>query len=163
MVNGEPLLPRAPLPAAGIRTGWSVPAAASYSTPKAVAARPLHQTPTECQLHALNSDHKKKGEEKMCSDLREDHTQTPGTEWLPLGRLPTKSTTTSSGSDFYLSENERPVLAEPASKAWLYRAERQPDGRGTVQRIQDPISRIPVDAMRPVIWRLSPSSLAAGS
>ena len=64
-------------------------------------------------------------------------------------------TTTAAGSDFFITENERQVLAELGLKAWLYRVVLQLDGSGeVVQRVQDPIRKIPDEAMRPAVWRV---------
>ncbi len=65
-------------------------------------------------------------------------------------------TTTASGSDFFITENEQQVLAEMGPKAWLYRVDMLGEDSGNVvARIQDPMSTIPGEAMRPVVWRVS--------
>ena len=62
---------------------------------------------------------------------------------------------TAAGSDFFSTENERQVLGALGAKAWLYRVVLDADGSGIISdRIQDPIPRIPDDAMRPVVWRV---------
>ena len=69
-------------------------------------------------------------------------------------------TTTASGSDFFITENEQRVLAEMGPKAWLYRVDLLEDGSGNiVARIQDPMSTIPGEAMRPVVWRVNMAGL----
>lgn len=69
-------------------------------------------------------------------------------------------TTTASGSDFFITENEQQVLAEMGQKAWLYRVDLLADGSGTiVARIQDPVRMIPDEAMRPVVWRVNMAGL----
>jgi hypothetical protein len=75
--------------------------------------------------------------------------------WPGEERCIEAKTTTVAGSDFFLSENERQVLAELGTKSWLYRVVLQADGGGIItERIQNPIQRISDSAMRPVIWRV---------
>lgn len=77
------------------------------------------------------------------------------TTWPGEERCIKVKTTTAAGSDFFITENERQVLGALGEKAWLYRVVLDADGSGSISdRIQDPISRIPVDAMRPVVWRI---------
>jgi hypothetical protein len=64
-------------------------------------------------------------------------------------------TSTKSGSDFFLTQNERRVLSELAQRAWLYRVLVQENGIGEVTaRICDPMSRINNDELTPVLWRV---------
>jgi hypothetical protein len=75
--------------------------------------------------------------------------------WPSEQRCIEVKTTTAEGSDFFITENERQVLAGLGSKAWLYRVVLNQDGSGSItSRIQDPIRQLPENAFRPVVWRV---------
>lgn len=77
-------------------------------------------------------------------------------QWPGEERCIEVKTTTASGSDFFITENEQQVLAAKGTKAWLYRVDMLGEDSGNVvARIQDPMSTIPGEAMRPVVWRVS--------
>jgi hypothetical protein len=64
-------------------------------------------------------------------------------------------TSTTDGDDFFISEGERAKLLALGSQAWLYRVMLRPDGSGVVvERLRDPIGRIPEACFRPVAWRV---------
>jgi hypothetical protein len=63
-------------------------------------------------------------------------------------------------NDFFLTANERAMLAKLGQHAWIYRVRVEGDGNGeVVQRSRDPMSKIPEIAMQPVVWRVDPASL----
>ncbi len=75
--------------------------------------------------------------------------------WSGQERYIEVKTTTSFNSDFFLTENERQVLAELGPKAWLYRILLTPDIKeASIQRVNDPIARIHAEAMQAVVWRI---------
>jgi len=77
-------------------------------------------------------------------------------QWPSEERCIEVKTTTASGSDFFITENEQQVLAAMGPKAWLYRVDMLDDDSGrVVARIQYPMRTIPDEAMRPVVWRVS--------
>lgn len=64
-------------------------------------------------------------------------------------------TTTSPGSDFYLTLNERNVLGDLGAKAWLYRVALDTQGCGAITlRLQNPLKSISEEQMLPVVWRV---------
>lgn len=64
-------------------------------------------------------------------------------------------TTTVSGSDFYLTLNERNVLSQLGDKGWLYRVSlEQKDLQTQVTKIQNPMKHISESQMVPVVWRV---------
>ena len=68
--------------------------------------------------------------------------------------------TTRTGSDFSLTENERQVLSDLGDKAWLYRVVVEADGGGeVVSCLQDPIRHIGSDQLTPVVWRVASEAL----
>lgn len=68
--------------------------------------------------------------------------------------------TTRPGSDFFLTANERSVLAELGERAWLYRVVLDGQGNGKIEkRMRNPAKRIADEQMTPVIWRVSDSAL----
>lgn len=70
--------------------------------------------------------------------------------------------TTSPGSDFFITENERQVLSDLGEKAWLYRVVVEADGGGVVVScLQDPIRHIDPDQLTPVVWRVASEALAS--
>ena len=65
-------------------------------------------------------------------------------------------TTTRSGSDFFLTTNERTVLTNLDKRAWLYRVVLGMDGIGhIVSRLQNPMAALNPEAFEPVLWRVT--------
>ena len=65
-------------------------------------------------------------------------------------------------NDFFLTANERAVLTKLGQLAWLYRVRTDGDvGGEVVQRLQDPMSKIPEAATQPVVWRVDPTRMDA--
>ena len=63
--------------------------------------------------------------------------------------------TTRSGSDFFLTLNERNVLSELGDRAWIYRVIVDDSGNSYVEsRLQNPIKYIKEDDLLPVVWRV---------
>jgi len=68
--------------------------------------------------------------------------------------------TTVAGSDLYITENERKVLAKLGNKGWLYRVLVKSEGGGEiVDRISDPMAMINEDLMIPIVWRVAGKAL----
>lgn len=68
--------------------------------------------------------------------------------------------TTRSGNDFFLTANERSVLAELGERGWLYRVVLDSQGGGRIEkRMCNPTKRIAEEQMTPVIWRVADSVL----
>lgn len=68
--------------------------------------------------------------------------------------------TTSPGSDFFITDNERKVLSGLGSKAWLYRVVVESDGTGGVtSRLQDPMRWLPAEAFEPIVFRVHSKAL----
>lgn len=68
--------------------------------------------------------------------------------------------TTSPGSDLFITENERQVLSDLGEKAWLYRVVVEADGGGeVVSTLQDPIRHIDPGQLTPVVWRVASEAL----
>lgn len=77
--------------------------------------------------------------------------------WPGYERYIEVKTTTRAESDFYMTENERRVLASLRSKAYLYRVVVAVDGSGVVQdEWRDPLKLFDKDSMTPVVWRVTP-------
>ena len=56
---------------------------------------------------------------------------------------------------FFISKNERKVLQQLNSRAWIYMVSVNENGKGTVcQALQDPMGTIPESAFEPVQWRV---------
>lgn len=69
-------------------------------------------------------------------------------------------TTTRTGSDFFLTDNEYQVMASLGEKAWLYRVVIDGEGRGAVTaRLQDPMNVIDAAKLVPVVWRVASDAL----
>jgi hypothetical protein len=69
-------------------------------------------------------------------------------------------TTSQSGGDFFLTANEREVLAALGAKAWLYRVSIDSAGKGVVEtRLNDPMRVISDDDLSPVVWRVAGAAL----
>lgn len=65
-------------------------------------------------------------------------------------------TTTRAGSDFFITANEREVLAVLGERAWLYRVVIDSKGEGKVEtRLRDPMQLISEGQMTPVVWRVT--------
>lgn len=68
-----------------------------------------------------------------------------------------KSTSGGSG-DFFLTANERAVLANLAEQAWLYRVRIDDAGESgcgeVIQRLQNPIAKLPDEVLQAVVWRV---------
>ena len=75
--------------------------------------------------------------------------------WPGHGRFIEVKASAAEGDEIFLSDREREVLAALGPRAWIYRVRvtSQGDGR-VVQRLQDPIAKIPTEAMKPVAWRV---------
>jgi len=62
---------------------------------------------------------------------------------------------TNSGNDIFMSDNEMRVLTELGDRAWLYRVVVDADGDGeVVLRIKDPINKIPDANISAAVWRI---------
>ncbi len=62
---------------------------------------------------------------------------------------------TRSGNDIYMSDNEKRVLTELGNKAWLYRVVVDAKGDGEVAHcLNNPISKIPSDHISTAVWRV---------
>lgn len=82
------------------------------------------------------------------------------TTWPGEERCIEVKTTAGVGNDFFLSANERDVLAALGSKAWLYRVEMKSSTEAKiVARINDPMKALSEESMKPVVWRVSMRSL----
>ncbi len=75
--------------------------------------------------------------------------------WPGQERYIEVKTTTAEGSDFFLTENERNVLEKLGEKAWLYRVVLNSTGGEIEARIQNPIAKIGVEDLKPVVWRVA--------
>lgn len=76
---------------------------------------------------------------------------------VPERYIEVKSTT-SAGSDFLITDNERKVLG---AKVWLYRVVLASDGTGTVScRMPDPTHKLPDEAFEPVLFHVSGKTLS---
>lgn len=68
--------------------------------------------------------------------------------------------TTSAGSPFFITDNERKVLGRLGTRAWLYRVIVGSDGAGDVAcRLQDPMRSLPAEAFQPVVFRIDSQAL----
>lgn len=71
-------------------------------------------------------------------------------------------TSTRTGSHFFITANERKVLASLGERAWLYRVFINGDGHGTIaQRLNNPMKHILQEQMTPVVWRVPDAALTA--
>lgn len=62
---------------------------------------------------------------------------------------------TNSGNDIFMSDNEKRVLTELGNKAWLYRVVVDADGDGeVVLRLNDPMNKIPDTNISAAVWRI---------
>lgn len=69
-------------------------------------------------------------------------------------RIEVKSST-SSGNDILMSDNERTVLEGLGKKAWLYRVVVDAKGDGeVVLRLNDPMAQIPKENISTAVWRV---------
>lgn len=76
------------------------------------------------------------------------------TLWAGERRHVEVKSTRGDSADFFMSENERAILAALGPRAWLYRVRLNVDGTGeVVERLQDPIAALG-DAFEPVAWRV---------
>lgn len=81
--------------------------------------------------------------------------------WPGLERCIEVKSTTSAGSAFFITDNERRVLGALGPKAWLYRVLVGGDGTGGIsRRMQDPIRMLPDEAFEPVLFRVSGKFIA---
>jgi len=76
------------------------------------------------------------------------------TSWPGQERCIEVKTTASSAAEFFISANERKVLADKGAGAWIYRVDLDADGVGKVVEIRDPMKRIPADHFTPNMWRV---------
>lgn len=84
--------------------------------------------------------------------------------WPADERFIEVKSTTRSGSDFFITENECQVLAALGEKAWLYRVVVGVDGTGeVVAQLQDPMNAISAEHWSPVVWRVSSEALDESS
>lgn len=80
-------------------------------------------------------------------------------EWQGEVRCIEVKSSTVTDRDFFLTANERVVLTALGERAWLYRVRIDGDGNGeVVQRLRNPMSKIPDAAMQPVVWRVDLTS-----
>lgn len=80
--------------------------------------------------------------------------------WPGEERFIEVKSTTSPGSDLFITENERQVLSDLGEKAWLYRVVVEADGGGeVVSTLQDPIRHIDPGQLTPVVWRVASEAL----
>jgi len=80
--------------------------------------------------------------------------------WPGEERFIEVKSTTSDGSDFFITENECQVLAALGERAWLYRVVVVDGESGDVRLcLQDPIKHIASDCKVPVVWRVSGKAL----
>ncbi|PTR17228.1 uncharacterized protein DUF3883 [Nitrosospira sp. Nsp2] len=80
--------------------------------------------------------------------------------WPGQERCIEVKSTTVSDSDFYITDNERKVLASLGGKGWLYRVLVKPEGSGVmVERISEPMKKIAAEFMTPIVWRVSSEAL----
>lgn len=71
-------------------------------------------------------------------------------------------TTTVSGSDYFMTDNEFRVLGDLGEKAWLYRVVLTSDGNGEISaRIKDPANKIRSDQRIPVVWRVKEGAFSS--
>lgn len=76
-------------------------------------------------------------------------------KWPGEERCIEVKTTTSPGSDFYLTLNEINALGDLGAKAWLYRVALDTQGGGAITlRLQDPLKSISEEQMVPIVWRV---------
>lgn len=78
--------------------------------------------------------------------------------WPGQERCIEVKTTTSSGSDFFITQNEWEVLAQLGAKAWIYRVVLDAAGSEQINAIgPDPISLLSMPSVHvsPVVWRVA--------
>lgn len=76
--------------------------------------------------------------------------------WPEHERCIEVKTTTRKGSDFFITLNERKVLAELGDKAWIYRVVLNEGSEAEIQmRLQNPMKNIAELCFKPVVWRVS--------
>lgn len=76
------------------------------------------------------------------------------TSWPGQERCIEVKTTVSSAGEFFISANERKVLADKGAGAWIYRVDLDAYGVGKVMEIRDPMKRIPADHFTPHTWKV---------
>lgn len=78
------------------------------------------------------------------------------TTWPGHERCIEVKSSTSSGNDIFMSDNEWTVLEALGKKAWLYRVIVNKNGGDgeVVLRLNDPISKIPKDNISTAVWRV---------
>lgn len=77
------------------------------------------------------------------------------TTWPGHERCIEVKSSTSSGNDIFMSDNEKRVLTELGDRAWLYRVVVDANGDGeVVLRLNDPISKIPKENISTAVWRV---------
>lgn len=76
--------------------------------------------------------------------------------WAGHERCIEVKSSTSSGNDIFMSDNEWTVLEALGKKAWLYRVIVNKNGGDgeVVLRLNDPISKIPKDNISTAVWRV---------
>lgn len=76
------------------------------------------------------------------------------TTWPGHERCIEVKSSTGSGNDIFMSDNEWTVLEALGKKAWLYRVIVNKNGGDLVLRFNDPISKIPKDNISTAVWRI---------
>ena len=80
--------------------------------------------------------------------------------WPGHERFIEVKSTTSLKNGFFISSNERRVLFDLGSQAWLYQVLVKPDGSGDVAvRLPDPMRALPDAAFQPVVYRVANDAL----
>jgi hypothetical protein len=75
--------------------------------------------------------------------------------WPNEERFIEVKSSTQGSAGFYISRNERVVLAELGARGWIYLVELGPTGQGHVAwRLPDPMKTLPQSAFQPVSWRV---------
>jgi hypothetical protein len=77
------------------------------------------------------------------------------TTWPGHERFIEVKSSTRGSNGFYISANERKVLKDLGTKAWIYLVEVGADGTGSVaKRLPDPMHSIPEENFAPIAWRV---------
>ena len=74
--------------------------------------------------------------------------------WLDHERCIEVKTSTQADADFYVSANEREVLAAKGKQAWIYRVLVRPAESAVVMEIQDPMNPDAGAEFTPQVWRV---------